>query len=73
MGKGKYFMKHATMKEIRAKGIKTLTKELGSADTIRFLQELSDGYGDYTKERNTWLDNISIDDISKEIFNNKKR
>jgi hypothetical protein len=25
------------------------------------------GYGDYTKERHTWLDNLSIEEISSEI------
>ena len=32
-----------------------LTKELGIADTVRFLNQFSAGYGDYTTERDIYL------------------
>jgi hypothetical protein len=30
------------------------------------------GHGDYTKERHAWLDNLTIEDISREIKNINK-
>jgi hypothetical protein len=41
--------------EIRQQGYKALIDALRVAGTLRFLQQLGVGYGDYTKERNQWL------------------
>jgi hypothetical protein len=49
--------------EIRQQGYSALNKALGIAGTLRFLQQLEVGYGDYTKEREQWLDQLSIDDF----------
>jgi len=35
---------------------------MGVVDTIRFLNQFSIGHGDYTKEREKWLGDISMDD-----------
>jgi hypothetical protein len=34
---------------------------------IEFIRQFDSGYGDYTKERHTWLDNLTIENISDEI------
>lgn len=41
--------------ELKQKGYQVLVKELGQVDTIRFLQEMGWGNGDYTKERQDTL------------------
>ncbi|WP_263971195.1 hypothetical protein [Leptolyngbya sp. PCC 6406] len=42
---------------------KALIDSLGVANTLRFLQQLGVGYGDYTQERHQWLDPLSLDDF----------
>ncbi len=49
--------------EIRQQGYKALIDALGVAGTLRFLQQLGVGYGDYTTERSQWLDRLTIDDF----------
>ncbi|GAC1470970.1 MAG: hypothetical protein NVSMB70_15940 [Chamaesiphon sp.] len=49
--------------EIRRQGYKALIDDLGIAGTLRFLQQLSVGYGDYTQERSQWLDKLTIDNF----------
>jgi hypothetical protein len=31
------------------------------------MQDYDSGYGDYTKERHQWLDDLTIDDVCNEI------
>jgi len=40
-----------TLEDIRQAGLAALKRDLGVADTIRFLQQYDTGKGDYTKER----------------------
>ena len=49
--------------EIRQQGYKALIDSLGVANTLRFLQQLGVGYGDYTQERHQWLDQLTMDDF----------
>ncbi len=49
--------------EIRQQGYKALIDALGVAGTLRFLQQLGVGYGDYTKERHQWLNQLTIEDF----------
>jgi exopolyphosphatase/pppGpp-phosphohydrolase len=49
--------------EIKQQGYKALIDALGVAGTLRFLQQLEVGYGDYTKERHQWLNQLTIDDF----------
>ncbi len=50
-------------REIRQQGYKALIDALGVAGTLKFLQQLEVGYGDYTKERHQWLDKLTMDDF----------
>ncbi len=59
--------------EISRRATHILFKEMGVADTIRFLNQFSVGRGDYTKERNTWLDDISMDDVIARIKAEKNK
>lgn len=49
--------------EIRQQGYKALIDSLGVANTLRFLQQLGVGYGDYTQERHQWLDQLTMEDF----------
>ncbi|GHV31791.1 hypothetical protein AGMMS4952_21070 [Spirochaetia bacterium] len=57
------------MNAIRKIGIEALMEKLGPVGMVEFMHQFDSGYGDYTKERHTWLDNLTIEDISREIKN----
>ena len=67
-------MKTATrsMSEINRQATHILFKEMGVVETIRFLNQFSVGQGNYTKERNKWLDKITMDDAIAQIKSGKK-
>lgn len=48
---------------IRRMGIEALTEKLGSVGMVEFIRQFDSGYGDYTKERHQWLDNMDIEAI----------
>ena len=58
--------------EIRQQGYKALIDTLGVVGTLRFLQQLEVGYGDYTKERHQWLDQLTIEDFRNYIKQREK-
>jgi hypothetical protein len=60
-------MKEMTLIELRKKGYQVLVKELGQIDTIRFLQEMGWGSGDYTKERQNSLKNVTREEFWQDI------
>lgn len=53
--------------ELTRKGFKALVDALGYADAIRFIKQFDLGSGDYTKERQQWLDKMSLEDIWADI------
>ena len=53
--------------EISRRATQILFKEMGVADAIRFLNQFSIGQGDYTKEREKWLGDLSLDDANSQI------
>ena len=59
------------MNSIRRLGIEALTEKLGPIGMTEFMRQFDSGYGDYTKERHSWLDGLTIEDISNEIKNMK--
>ena len=56
---------------IRRLGINALTEKLGPVGMIEFMRQFDAGYGDYTKERHSWLDKLTIEDINNEIIKMK--
>jgi len=50
-------------------GIEALTEKLGPIGMVDFIQQFDSGYGDYTKDRHNWLNDLSIEDISEGIKN----
>ena len=55
-------MEARPISEISRRATHILFKEMGVVDTIRFLNQFSMGQGDYTREREKWLGDISLDD-----------
>ena len=53
--------------EINQQAIHLLYKELGVIDAVRFLKQFSQGYGNYTQEREVLFGKNSLDEIVGEI------
>ena len=56
-----------TLSEINQQATAILAREMGIADALRFLNQFSSGSGDYTSERDQWLGNLSLEQITSEI------
>jgi len=56
---------------IRKTGLEAVAKKLGPLGMIRFLQQFETGRGDYSKERDQWVNERDIQEIVSEI--RKKR
>jgi carbamate kinase len=52
------------IKEIRQQGHQALIEALGIANSLRFLQQVGAGYGDYTQERHQWLEQLNLEDFA---------
>lgn len=65
--------KTMTPNEIRRTGIQLLTQNLGAVGMVRFLQQSDVGWGDYTKERESWLGQPSLDAVANDIKNIRRR
>ena len=57
---------------IRKMGINALTKELGPVGMAYFMQQFDRGEGDYIKERELLLTDVSIDNLADEIYAMRK-
>jgi hypothetical protein len=49
--------------EVTHQAIEILTRELGVADTLRFVGQFTTGYGDYTAEREILFADTTLDQI----------
>lgn len=49
--------------ELTATAIHLLVKEVGSVNTIRFLNQFHTGLGNYTADRDALFQNMTVDDI----------
>jgi hypothetical protein len=58
--------------EINQQAINLLYKELGVIDAVRFLKQFTQGYGDYTQEREVIFADKSLDEIVSEIEKRRK-
>lgn len=56
-----------TSAELNRRGFQALTKELGLAAAIRYVQQFDHGSGDYTAERQQWADSVSLEEIEKAV------
>ncbi|MCB9110118.1 MAG: hypothetical protein H6634_02610 [Anaerolineales bacterium] len=58
--------------EVNQQAINLLYKELGVVDAVRFLKQFTQGYGNYTQEREVIFANKSLEDIVSEIEKRRK-
>ncbi len=58
--------------EVNQQAINLLYKELGVVDAVRFLKQFTQGYGNYTQEREVIFANKSLDDIVSDIEKRRK-
>ncbi len=61
------------LSEINQQATSILAREMGIADALRFLNQFSNGSGDYTVEREKWLGSLSLEQITSEIKANRNR
>jgi hypothetical protein len=55
------------LEEVTQHAIQVLSREIGVADTMRFLNQFINGSGDYTQEREALFQDLTLDDILAEI------
>lgn len=53
--------------EITQEALALLCKNIGIANTIRFVNQFTKGYGDYTKERRELFADMTLEEIVNEI------
>ncbi|NMC14664.1 MAG: hypothetical protein GYA34_17480 [Chloroflexi bacterium] len=58
--------------EVNQQAISLLYKELGVVDAVRFLKQFTQGFGNYTQEREVIFADKSLDDIVDEIKKRRK-
>jgi hypothetical protein len=57
------------LSQITRQAIELLSKEIGIANTIRFLSQFSTGYGNYTEERDAMFKDLTLDEILNRMKN----
>jgi hypothetical protein len=65
--------KQMTMEEIKITGLNVLYKKLGAVNYIKFLQQFTNGMGDFTEERKKFIDKKDVSSLIGEIKNKRKR
>ncbi len=55
------------LSELNRQATELLVREMGIADALRFLSQFGSGSGDYTKERDQWLDGLTLQQIASDI------
>ena len=58
------------LEKIRKEGLKALKEKLGVDGMIKFIQMYSDGNGDYTKDREEILKDVTIEEFEKFLTEN---
>ena len=61
------------LSRVNEEAIQLLTKELGVADTARFIRQFTAGTGDYTEERRERFSETSLDELLEEIEERRGR
>lgn len=59
--------------QLRRKGLEALRDALGVVGMVRFLQQFDQGSGDYTRDRNQLLEDVTIENVMQQIRQNRDR
>ena len=62
-----------TDQEFYRHALEVLLRELGADGLARFLRISRSGGGDYTRDREQWLDNLSLADVVQSVSANRHR
>ena len=54
--------------EITQEALRLLYRELGLVNTVRFLNQFTGGYGNYTEERRAANEDQNLDELLAEIY-----
>lgn len=57
------FLDMKSLDEVNDEALRVLTRELGVANTARFLRQFTTGSGDYTEDRKELFKDQSLDDV----------
>jgi hypothetical protein len=57
--------------EITQEAIKVLFQTLGIVNTVRFINQFTTGYGNYTEEREVLFGDKTVDEVIAEIKRNR--
>ena len=60
-------MKTRPLTEITQEALRLLYRELGLVNTIRFLNQFTTGFGDYTEERRILTENQTFDEVLADL------
>ena len=60
-------VKNRPLAEVTHRAIEILCRELGAADTMRFINQFTNGHGDYTAERDALFAGETLDQIIADI------
>jgi hypothetical protein len=58
--------------EITTMALQVLYREIGIVNTVRFVNQFTTGYGNYTQEREGLFAGITLDEIITEIKEKRK-
>jgi hypothetical protein len=58
--------------EITKEAFRVLNKEMGIVDTVRFINQFTTGYGDYTQDREQLFKDMTLDDIISAVKKKQK-
>ena len=56
-----------SLAEITQEALRVLYRELGLVNTIRFLNQFTTGFGNYTEERRTLVENQTLDEVLSDL------
>jgi hypothetical protein len=60
------------LSEINEEAIRLLSREMGAADTARFISQFTTGFGNYTEERKELFDGLTLEEAAREIRERKE-
>ncbi|MEM0980356.1 MAG: hypothetical protein AAGH78_08785 [Cyanobacteria bacterium P01_H01_bin.58] len=56
-----------TLAEINRQAFSTLVESLGYVNAVRFFKQFDTGTGDYTRDRQQWLGDVTLADLWSEL------
>jgi hypothetical protein len=60
------------LSDINEEAIRLLSREMGAADTARFISQFTTGLGNYTEERKELFEGLTLEEAAREIRERKE-